>query len=85
METPMNKPVIPESDFTALLNMRDQMDKDITSAQSRYMKRLFIELRAIVAIRVVKAQAARERANLATHRSALDAFRTSASSTLPES
>lgn len=75
----MAQAVISETDFTALLNMRDQMDRDIEQAQSPYMKRLFIDLRAIVATRVVKAQAAKERSNLATHRSALDALKNGAS------
>lgn len=70
--------MIAESDFTALLNLRDTLDKSIQDAQSPYMKSVLTELRAEVARRVVQAQGAKERAIVATHRKTVKTMRQAA-------
>jgi hypothetical protein len=62
---------ISDKDLTSLRELRDRLDGDITASESRYMKQLFTDIRAIVSGRILQAEGARERETMASHRKEL--------------
>lgn len=66
---------ISDKDLDALHGLRDRLDGDINASESRYMRQLFTDIRAIVSARIVQAEGARERLTMAGHRKELQRLR----------
>lgn len=74
---------ISSDDLNALYTLSSELDAKIEQAQTAYMQGLFVDIRSVVSKRIVKAQAAFERAALAKHRVSVKATRKNATETAP--
>ncbi|GER84501.1 MAG: hypothetical protein IMW90_22465 [Thermogemmatispora sp.] len=67
--------MISAEDLQLLRDLRDEMDQRIARAQSPYMEKVFIDIKAIVVKRIMRAELNAERLLLAAQRKANKARR----------